>query len=110
MHKHSNTFTTGKCRQHLKKDIFHGITLGRVSIKIDLTAVNLSFYEANVKYRVKKEISKAFETCGLNPYCLYDSVYKKHLISLDENWLYDSLTRKKEPVNCKGIDVLIPKK
>ena len=43
-------------------------------------------------------------------YKIDDSKFKEHLDSLDENRIYDALTRNQEAVVCAGVDVIIEKK
>ena len=69
--------------------------------------ISSSFNEANVKYSENKDISKSFEICGLNPFCVDDGAFKRHLNSLDENKIYDSLLKKQEPVNCMTVNPLL---
>ena len=68
-----------------------------------------SFEEANSRYKLNKDISRSFETCGLNPFCSDDYIFQNHLNSLDENRLYESISSNQEPVNCAAIDVFLQK-
>ena len=68
-----------------------------------------SFDEANAKFQKNRDISKGFEMCGLNPYCYDDSKFKEHLESLDENIIYDALTRNQQAVDCGAIDIITEK-
>ena len=78
-----------------------------VSREVLIDFVCSSFDEYNAKNKHNKEVSKGFEIYGLNPFCLDDSKFQRHLNSLDENRIYDALTRNQEAVVCAGVDVLI---
>ena len=77
-----------------------------ISREVLIDFVTSSFQEFNLKYKDNRDISRAFEICGLNPFCNDDYVFRKHLNSLDENRLYESLSRNQEPVDCAAIDVI----
>ena len=63
-----------------------------ISREVLIDFISYSFDEANSKYKVNKDLSRAFERCGLNPFCDDDGIFQKYLSSVDENRLYESFS------------------
>ena len=80
-----------------------------ISREVLIDFICTAFDEANLKYKVNKEISRSFERCGLNPFCDDDSIFQRHLNSLDENRLYESISSNQAPIVCGEIDAMIVK-